>query len=208
MRRMTPLLAGPLREYPAFRRLWAGSALSSIGGALTGFAVPLQVYDITGSPLAVGAIGVAQLIPTLVIGLVGGSAADATDRRTLVLVTTSCLAGVSAALAAQAFAGLRLLWLLYALVCMQSALGAIDRPARRTFIPSLLPARLLPAGLALNRLSFQIMLTIGPAVAGLVAAVPGLGLRSCYLIDATSFAASLYGVARLPAIRPGAPLAH
>lgn len=209
MRRVTRLLAdvSPLRESPAFRRLWAGSTLSSVGGALTAFAVPLQVYDITRSPLAVGAIGMAEMVPTLAIGLLGGSLADAIDRRRLVLVTSGCQAAVSAALAAQAFAGLRLIWLLYGLVAVQSALGAVSGPAMRTFIPRLLPGRLLAAALALNRLSFQIMLTAGPALAGLIAAVPALGLRACYLIDALSFAASLYGVARLPAMAPraGAP---
>ena len=192
----------PLRESAAFRRLWAGATLSSVGSALTSFAVTLQVYDLTRSPVAVGVIGVAQMVPTLAIGLLAGSVTDATDRRRLVLVTSTCLAAVSAALAAQAFAGLRLVWLLYVLVAVQSAFGAVDRPARNTFIPGLLPASQLPAGLALNRLSFQIMLTAGPALAGLIAAAPHLGLRACYLIDAASFAASLYGVARLPAMRP------
>jgi MFS family permease len=190
----------PLRESPAFRRLWAGTTLSAVGGALTAFAVPLQVYDITRSPFAVGALGVAQVIPTVTIGLLGGAIADAADRRRLVLVVTCGNAAVSAVLAAQAFAGLGSVWLLYALVAVSSSLGAINAPVRRTFIPSLLPADQLTAGLALNRLSFQIMLTAGPALAGLMAAVPGLGLRACYLIDAASFACSLYGVARLPAL--------
>jgi len=200
----------PLRESPAFRRLWAGSTLSAVGGALTMFAVPLQVYDITRSPLAVGALGVAQMIPTVTIGLLGGAIADAVDRRKLVLVTTAGHAAVSAGLAAQAFVGLGSVWLLYALVALSSSLSAINAPVRRTFIPSLLPADQLTAGLALNRLSFQIMLTTGPALAGLIAAAPGLGLRACYLLDTASFAGSLYGVARLPtlprsagAARPG-----
>jgi MFS family permease len=193
---------GPLRESPAFRRLWAGTVLSSVGSALTTFAVILQVYDLTRSPLAVGGIGVAQMVPTLLIGLAGGSVTDAIDRRKLVLVTSGCLAAVSAAFAAQAFAGLGLVWLLYALVAVQSALTAIDRPARATFVPGLLPASQLPAGLALNQVSFQITLVAGPALAGLIAAAPHLGLRACYLIDAISFAAALYGVARLPAMRP------
>jgi MFS family permease len=192
----------PLRESAAFRRLWAGTTLSSVGSALTSFAVILQVYDLTHSPFAVGAIGVAQMVPTLAVGLLGGPVTDAVDRRKLVLVTSSCLAAVSAALAAQAFAGLGLVWLLYALVAVQSSLAAIDRPARSTFIPSLLPASQLAAGLALDRLSFQIVLTAGPALAGVIAAAPHLGLRVCYLIDALSFAAALYGVARLPAMRP------
>jgi MFS family permease len=178
----------PLRESAAFRRLWAGLTLSAAGSALTMFAVPLQVYDLTRSPVAVGAIGVAQAVPTLTVGMAAGPVADAVDRRRLVLVTSTCLAGVSAGLAAQALAGLRLAWLLYLLVAAQSALVAVDRPVRSTFVPALLPARQLPAGLALNRLSGQVALTVG--------------LGGCYLIDAASFAAAVYGVARLPAMRP------
>ena len=79
---------------------------------------------------------------------------------------------------------------------------AISAPARQTFIPKLLSPGQLPAGLALNRLTFQLMLTAGPALAGLIAATPHLGLGGCYLIDTVSFAASLYGVARLPAMPP------
>jgi len=192
----------PLRESAAFRRLWAGTTVSSVGSALTSFAVILQVYELTRSPFAVGAIGVAQMVPTLAAGLVGGPVADAVDRRKLVLVTSSCLAAVSAAFAAQAFAGLRLAWLLYVLVAVQSSLLAVDRPARSTFAPSLLAASQLAAGLALDRLSFQIVLTAGPALAGVIAAAPHLGLQACYLVDTVSSAAALYGVARLAAMRP------
>ena len=198
----------PLRESPAFRRLWAGVTLSAIGGSLTSFAVILQVWQLTHSSFAVGAIGVAQMVPTLAVGLLGGTLTDAADRRRLVLVTSTALAAVSAALAAQAFAGSRLLWPLYALVAVQASLNAIDYPARQTFLPSLLPARLVPAGLALNRLSFQIVLTAAPALAGLIAGAPHLGLRACYLIDTVTFAAALYGVARLSAMPPHASAAR
>ena len=85
----------PLRESVAFRRLWIGSTLSAVGGALTQFAVPLQVYEITRSPFAVGAIGVAQVVPTVTIGLLGGAVADAVDRRKLVLAA-SCGSAFSA----------------------------------------------------------------------------------------------------------------
>jgi MFS family permease len=212
MARARALMAdiGPLRESPAFRRLWTGSLLSSVGAAMTGFAVSLQVYDITRSPLAVGGLGVAQMVPTIAIGLLGGSLADAVDRRKLVLIVSICSAAVPAALAAQAFAGLRLVWLLYGLVAVQFSCSAISAPARRTFIPGLLAADQLTAGLALDRLSSQIMMTVGPALAGLITAVPGLGLRACYLADAASFGAALYGLVRLPAlaaagsvVRPG-----
>lgn len=197
----------PLRDSPAFRRLWTGTTLSSVGGALTSFAVSLQVYDLTRSPLAVGALGVAAVVPTLLVGLLGGSLADAVDRRRLVLAVTGALAAVSAGLTAQAFAGRGQVWLLYALVAVESALTAVNIPARSTFIPRLLPPGQLPGGLALNRLSFQITLTAGPALAGLITAAPRLGLPACYLLDTISFAAAFYGVGRLPPLPPLPPLA-
>jgi MFS family permease len=195
---------GPLRESAAFRRLWAGMTLSSVGSALTFFAVMLQVYELTRSPFAVGFLGVVQAVPTLAVGLLGGPLTDALDRRKLVLTTSSCLAAVSALLAVQAFAGLNQVWLLYLLVAVQFGLSALDRPARSTFTPALLPANRVTAALALDRISFQITLIAGPALAGLIAAAPHLGLRACYLVDAMSYAAALYGVGRLPALRaPG-----
>jgi MFS family permease len=198
----------PLRASPQFRRLFTGSLLSIVGSALTLFAIPLQVYDITRSPFAVGAIGLAELVPTLVIGLLGGSVIDAVDRRKLVLITSTCLAAVSAGLAAQAFAGLRMVWILYALVVVQSGLSAVNTPARRTFIPSLLGPDLLAAGLALNRTSNQVALIVGPALAGLITAAAGGHLQACYLIDAVSFGGALYGVAGLPAMPPLADVAR
>src|SRR5580692_8316967 len=165
----------PLRESPPFRRLWIGSTVSSLGSAMTGFAVVLQTYDLTHSSFAVGAIGLAQAVPAVVIGLFGGSFADAVDRRRLVLVTSSGLAVVSALFAAQAYAGLRQLWLLFVLAVAAAMLQSVDGPARRTFLP-----RLLLAGVA----------------------TATAGLRVCYLVDALSFGAALYGVARLPTMAP------
>jgi MFS family permease len=191
----------PRRESQDFRRLWSGSTLSACGSALTQFAT-LQIYDLTHSPLAVGGVGVAAMIPTLTIGLAGGSLADATDRRKVVLIASTCSAAVSAALTAQAYARLDLLFLLYGLVALQSAAGAVGAPARRAFIPNLLTDQLLMAGLALNRLSFQIMLVAGPVVAGLITSAPGLGLPVCYLLDTVSFAAAIYSVGRLRPMPP------
>ncbi len=192
----------PLRESPPLRRLWIGTTVSSLGGSMTAFAVVLQTYDLTHSSVAVGAIGLVQAIPVVLLGLFGGSFADAADRRRLVLVTSSALAAVSVAFAAQAFGGLRQLWLLYALAGVQATLESVDGPARRTFLPRLVPAERVPAGVALNMLSFYISFLIGPLLAGTVSAAAGL--RVCYLVDALSFGASLYGVARLPAMPPQA----
>ncbi|AHI02140.1 MFS transporter [Kutzneria viridogrisea] len=190
----------PLRESPAFRRLWLGSALSSTGGVMTTFAVSLQVFMLTGSSLAVGAVGLATALPGIVFGLLGGAIADAVDRRKLVLVTNSAMAVVSALLAVQAFAGLNQLWPLYTLVAVQSVLNTVNSPARSTFVPRLLSPERLPAGIVLSMFTFHLSVTVGPTLAGLVTAA--WGLKLCYLLDAVSFAAALYGVFRLPPMPP------
>jgi MFS family permease len=199
-RRRFVLDTSPLRDSADFRRLWTGSSLSIIGGQMTGFAVTLQIYQMTHSSAAVGAVGLATGAPLIILGLFGGSFADAVDRRLLVLVTNWGSIVVSALLAAQAFLGLRLLWPLYVLVAVQALLGGVGAPARRTFVPRLLAADQVAAGVALNQLSLQIGMMAGPSLAGVVTAAGGL--RLCYLADMMSFAGTLYALSRLPAMPP------
>jgi MFS family permease len=167
---------------------------------MTSYAVLLQVFVLTHSTLAVGVVGLVVAVPAIVVALAGGAIVDATDRRTTVLLATSVQAAVSGMLAVQAFAGLDRLWLLYCLVTVQSAVDAVNEPARRTFMPRLLHRDQLAAGAALQTFTMHGSLTIGPALAGEITA--GLGLKVCYLVDAISFGFALYGVARLPSMRP------
>jgi predicted MFS family arabinose efflux permease len=107
---------------------------------------------------------------------------------------------VSGLFAAQAFAGLRSVWLLYGLVAVQALFSAVNGPARRTFAPRLLPRELIPAGAAVTMLSMHLSLVAGPPLAGVLTAAGGL--RFCYLVDAASFTAALYAVFRLPPMPP------
>jgi MFS family permease len=190
----------PARESPDYRRLWIGSTLSAVGSQMTTFAVALQVYELTHSSAAVGGTALAAAIPSIGFGLFGGTLIDVVDRRKLVLVTSTLLALVSGGLAAQAFSGFDHVWLLYLLVAVQSAIGSINGPARRTFMPRLLRRESIPAGVALTMLTMYMSLLIGPVIAGLITAAAGL--KVCYLVDAISFSAALYGVARLPGMLP------
>ena len=194
----------PLRESAPYRRFWLGSTFSSIGSAMTTFSVALQVFRLTGSSAAVGAVGLVTFVPALLFGVVGGALGDAVDRRRLVLGSQSLLMVVSAVFALQAYLGSGRLWLLYVLVAVQATLGAINGPARRTIMPSLLRKEQIPAGAALSMLSMHSSVIAGPLLAGLI--VPVGGLKMCYLIDAVSFLLAMYGVFRLPPMRAtGAP---
>lgn len=192
----------PLRESVPFRWLWAGQSLSAIGSFMTGVAVAIQVFDLTGSSVAVGAVSLVTLLPTLLLGLFGGSIADAVDRRRLVLLTGSGLMLVSLVFAAQAFLDWRQVWLLYLLTAISAALAAIDTPARRTFIPRVLPLERLPAAAALTQLSFQVAIIAGPLLAGVL--IASVGLEAAYALDAVTFAAVLVSVRRLPPMPPEA----
>jgi MFS family permease len=188
----------PLQESPEFRWLWLGQTLSTLGGQMTGVAVAVQIYALTESSLAVGMIGLAIGVPLLTLGLLGGSLADAVDRRKLVLVTSSLLAVVALAFVAQAAFGLRQLWLLYVLLAVQSCLVAFDTPARRTFMPRLLPPALLPAAAALAQLAFRGGVLVGPLIGGVIIASVGLG--AAYAVDALTFVVALAAVRRLRAM--------
>ena len=195
----------PLREHPAFRRLWLGTMLSRTGSAMTSFAVTLQVYDLTRSPAAVGGLGVAMFVPLLLITLPGGTLADRVDRRRLVLAVAAGQMAVSAVLFALAAFGGASLWSLYALVALGAAFSAVSAPAQQTFIPRLVPREQLGPAMALNRIVFQVVMIAGPSLAGVVTA--WTGLRGCYLADVASCAGALWGVGRLPAMPPARPAA-
>src|SRR5439155_3620732 len=82
----------PLRESRDYRLLFGGQLVSYLGRQLTVVAIPIQVFRITHSSLAVGLTGLAALGPLVGLSLAGGAIADAVDRRRLLLVTQLLLA--------------------------------------------------------------------------------------------------------------------
>lgn len=190
----------PLRESADYRRLWIGTSAQGFGRQVASVTVLFQVWELTHSPLWVGVVGLVHAVPMVVMTLIGGVLADLTDRRRLVVWTTSVAWVTSLALVAQAFLDVGSLPLLLGVLAVQTTATSLGAPARRTFIPRLLPPSQVGAGIALMHLSFQASMLGGPAVAG-VAIAEG-GLATAYLVEAVAFVISLYGVARLPPMRP------
>jgi MFS family permease len=190
----------PLRESPDYRRTWIGQLLSFLGKQMTMVALPVQIYQLTHSSLAVGLMGAVELLPVLILGLLGGAIVDAADLRRVLLMTSSLLALCSGALVAQALAGLQETWLLYLVAASLAGVSAIDGPARSSLAPRLLPPASIPASSALTHLSINLGLTVGPLLAGLL--ISGLGVGAAYSFDVLSFGYALYAVARLGPMRP------
>ncbi|MFD5319144.1 MFS transporter [Streptomyces sp. NPDC127098] len=194
----------PLRTSRPFRDLWLGSALSGIGGQIANVAVLAQVWELTGSPVGTGAIGLVTGVAMLLFGLVGGSLADTYDRRALVRATTAAQLLASAGMFWQALAGNESVVLLLALVGAGTAFGALGAPARRTFPVRLLPADQVAAGLALTSVAFQASMLVGPALAGLV--IARWDFAAAYAAQTVAVLVSLLAVLRLPPM-PVAPAA-
>lgn len=190
----------PLQDSPEFRRLWAGQTVSLLGNQITLVAVPVQVFAITRSSFAVGLLGLVALFPLIASGLLGATLVDAMDRRRLAICTSIGFTAISGLLVANQVTGWHLLWVLYLAVALQSLLMGMDSPARRAFIPRLLPpAQIAPAN-ALSQISYNAAQTAGPLIAGLVIATRGVGL--CYVLDVVSFVGSAYALIRLRPMPP------
>jgi MFS family permease len=113
-----------------FRLLFAAQFVSLLGTMVTYVALPYQMYRLTGSSLAVGLLGGAELVPLLVTAFIGGAIADAVDRRQIAIVTDVGLAAGSAALALVAAIDASP-WMLYLVAAWMSAVGGLQRPANR-----------------------------------------------------------------------------
>ena len=191
----------PLRENPAFRRLWVGQSLAAVGTQLTVVTVGLQVYDLTASTFSVGLVGIVALVPLVVLGLYGGSLVDAHDRRRVALLASVVLWVLAVVIAVQAWLHVDSVHLLYVLVALQSAAFAVNNPARSAIVPQLVPRGQLPAANALSGTTNALALTLGPLLAGVL--VGAWGFQAAYTVDAVTFLFALNGVARLPAMPPG-----
>ena len=190
----------PLRESPAFARLWWGLGVSNLGAQLTVVAVGLEVYSMTASTFAVGILGLCALVPLVVLGLYGGALVDAYDRRKVAIAASTALWVVTVALAVQAWAGVDRVWVLYVLVALQSAAFAINNPARSAIIPRLVPIAQLPAANALMGLLGNTAMTLGPLLGALL--VAQWGYATAYAVDAVLFTAALWALVRLPDLPP------
>jgi MFS family permease len=175
----------PLKESSDFRWLYAGFLSSFLGRQLTIVAVPYQVFLLTGSSLAVGLLGLVQLIPLLAVSVVGGAIADAMDRRKL-LLSQSALILTALGLAWNAAAPRPQVWVLFALSAVNAGLSAIDSPTRTAMVPALVRKELVPASIALNQTMMNVAGAVGPAVAGILIARSSLALT--YGLEAIAFA--------------------
>ena len=184
----------PLRTLD-FRRLWLAGIVTVIGGNLTIFAVPVQLYALTQNSAYVGLAGIFALVPLIVFGLWGGAWADAMDRRLLLIITSCGLAVASVLLWLQSALELNNVWVVLCLLSFQQAFYAVNSPTRSAAIPRMIPGDQLPAANSLNMTVFQFGAIVGPLLAGVM--LRWVDLSTLYLIDAITCVLPIWATFRL-----------
>ncbi|MGI9595407.1 MAG: MFS transporter [Acidimicrobiales bacterium] len=183
----------PLREVRDFRWLFCAMFMAQGGRQLVVVAVPIQIFSLTGSTLAVGLLGLAQLVPLLAVSLVGGALADAVDRRRLLIAAEIVLALTAAGLWWNSAIDRPMLWPLYALSAVNAGISAIHNPARQALMPGLVGRKLFPAALALNQTQANVAKTAVPAIGGFLIALARLPVTYAVQTAAFVLAALLIG---------------
>lgn len=166
-----------------------------IGGNLTIFAVPVQLYVMTHSSMYVGLAGAFALVPLVVFGLLGGAWADAMDRRLLLIIASCGLAVSSVLLWAQSAFAVNNVWVVLCLLAFQQAFFAVNSPTMGAAIPRMLPPDQLPAANSLNMTVYQFGAIVGPLLAGLL--LHWIDLSTLYLIDAITCLVPIWATLRL-----------
>ncbi len=185
-----------------FRLLFLGQLVSMFGSMITFVALPFQMYELTESTLAVGAIGICQFVPIVTVALVSGALADAVDRRTLVRLSELGSAVVVGVLLANSLLAQPQEWVLFVCAALLAGFFALLRPPLHALVPRVVPREQLKAAMALEWLRGDVGMIAGPALGGLL--IAAFGVPVTYGADLVTFLVSL-GFLSLMRASPPAP---
>ncbi len=193
----------PWRTSRDFRLLFLAGTVFYLGGMVSYVALPYQLYRLTGSNLAVGAVGLVELVPLVVFGLWGGALADHVDRRTLVLATGIAQAALTAVLVLNALLARPQIWVIFVIAALLSAAQSLQRPSREALLPRTVRHDELTAAVAMSSVGMQTGMLVGPAIGGVLVAT--VGVAWCFAVDVAGLvcACALFALLRSYPAAPG-----
>ena len=190
-----------LAPFPSFLRFWWSRVAATTAQQMTMVALGWHMYDLTGSALDLGWVGLAQFVPALLLALPAGHLIDRHPRHLILALCLAAQTGVALALLAGTLGG----WVgrdaILGLSLVLGAVRAFQMPAQQALAPQLVPAEVLPRALAFSSAGMQGAIIVGPALGGLIYA-GGAGA-----VYATSAVLSMLGSALLLGLRVPAPRA-
>jgi MFS family permease len=174
-------------KYPNYRLWFFGQLVSLVGTWTQATAQGYLIYQLTQSPAYLGYVSFASGLPSWFFTLYAGAIADRVPRRTLLVITQSCMLVLAFVLAFLTFTNVIQWWHILIMAFLMGICNAFDAPARQAFVLEMVEREDLTNAIALNSTMFNSALVLGPAIGGLIYASVGPGL--CFTINGISFIA-------------------
>ena len=172
-----------------FALLWTGMTVSFLGDGLYTVAIAWQVYALSNAPTALALVGVAWMVPQVLLLLIGGAVSDRFERRLVLMLSDAIRGSAIAAIGVLSVTGTLQLWHMIVLVALYGTGGAVFMPAFTGIVRDVVPRELLLEANSLDQFVRPLCVRlIGPAVGGVLIGVAGAG--TAFLADAGSFAFS------------------
>ena len=192
----------PLRRR-SFALLWSGGLINDLGDWTLLIALPVFVFQLTGSALTTSTVFVVELIPGLLAGQLAGVVVDRWDRRRILVVSgfvqAACLLPLLAVTADR-------LWIVYVVAAVQSCLARLCSPAKAALVPSVVERDDLTAANSLSAVADNLARLIGSPLGGLVLQV--VGLPGVVILDAMTYVASSLLISGVrPVVKAASPVA-
>ncbi|WP_043677126.1 enterobactin transporter EntS [Nocardia vulneris] len=182
----------PLRDSKAFRYVFAARLISLLGIGLLMVALPVQVYQLTGSSLHVAGVSVVTAVAMFAGSLSGGVLADRHDRRRTIQLARS-LAGVGfLILGVNALLDHPLLWVIYGAAVLDGVAGGVSSSALMALTPALVGRHRLAAAGALMTLTTELGTVVTPGLAGVIIAASGVSVTYFVAAAATALTVTLF----------------
>lgn len=165
----------------------SGNTISIVGMWVQRLAIGWLIWELTESGAWLGAVALAEFLPTVVLTPLGGVLADRFDRLMISIVSQAFALVQALILCALTAMGTITAELVVVLAFVGGALGALNTSARLTLVPMMVPRDLLPSAIGINAITFNLARVVGPGVGGLLLAK--WGLATAFAFNAASYAA-------------------
>lgn len=181
-------------QYGTFRALWSATLFSNLGGLVQTVGAGWMMATIANSDDMVALVQASTTLPVMIFSVAAGALADNFDRRRIMLTAQTLLLFISVALAAFAYLGMLTPWMLLGFTFLIGCGGALHNPSWQASMGDIVPRADLPAAVALNSMSFNLMRSIGPAIGGAIVAIAGAAFA--FIFNAFSYCALILALWR------------
>lgn len=177
----------PALQSRNYKLYFSGQLFSLIGTWLQIVAEGWLVLKLTNSAFLIGLVAALATLPSLLFTLFGGVIVDRFPKRKILLITQSCAMVLALIYGTLTLLNVITIWEIGLLAFLLGLVGAVDAPARQSFVSEIVNKDQLPSAIALNSGAFNSARVIGPGIAGILIAITGPG--GAFIVNGLSYIA-------------------